>query len=370
MRIGIPTEIKDHEYRVALTPAGARALTDAGHEVVVQGGAGLGSGIPDEAYAGAGARVVPDADTAWAADLVAKIKEPEPSEFRHLRRDLVLVTFLHLAANRACTQALLDAGTTALAYETVQLPDGSLPLLAPMSEVAGRLATQMGAHHLLKSQGGAGVLLGGVPGARPGRVVVLGAGSAGRHATDMAVGLRADVTVLDISLAALRRVDAHHGGRVRTLAATAHAVEEAVLSADLVIGAVLVAGARTPTVVTDDVIARMRPGSVLVDIAVDQGGCFEGSRPTTHSDPTFEVHGSLMYCVANMPGAVPVTATDALTAATLPYLVALAERGWRDACRADPGLAAGLSTHDGMLLHAGVAAAHGMTAQDATPLLA
>jgi alanine dehydrogenase len=370
MTIGIPTEVKDHEYRVALTPAGARALSDAGHQVLVQAGAGLGSGLPDEAYVVAGARIVPSADDAWAADLVCKIKEPVASEYRQLRRDQVLFTYLHLAASRACTQALIDAGTTSIAYETVQPADGSLPLLAPMSEVAGRLATQAGAHHLLRSEGGRGVLLGGVPGAAPGRVVVLGAGTAGRHATEMAVGLHAEVTVLDVSLPRLRELDARYGGRVRTLASTAHAIEEAVTDADLVIGAVLVPGARAPILVDTATVARMRPGSVLVDVSVDQGGCFAGTRPTTYSDPTFPVHGSLLYCVANMPGAVPVTSTRALTAATLPYLVALAAHGWRAATRGDAALARGLNTHDGAVLHEGVAAAHGLRRSEPAEVLA
>src|SRR5665648_765323 len=292
MRIGIPTEVKDHEYRVAVTPAGARALTDAGHEVLVQAGAGLGSGLPDDAYVAAGARIVPDAADAWGADLVCKVKEPVESEYRRLRRDLVLFTYLHLAAGRRCTEALLAAGTTSIGYETVQLADGSLPLLAPMSEVAGR------------------------------------------HATEMAVGMHAEVTVLDVSLPRLRELDARYGGRVRTLASTAHAVQEAVLAADLVIGAVLVPGGRTPVLVDNGTVERMRPGSVLVDIAVDQGGCFADSRPTTYSDPTFPVHGSLLYCVANMPGVVPVTSTQAGTAATLPYLLALVGHGWRAAVTA------------------------------------
>ena len=370
MRIGIPTEVQDHEYRVSVTPAGARALTDAGHEVLVQAGAGLGSGLPDDAYVAARARIVPDAADAWGADLVCKIKEPVESEYRWLRRDLVLFTYLHLAANRPCTEALLASGTTSIAYETVQLADGSLPLLAPMSEVAGRLATQAGAHHLLKNEGGRGVLLGGVPGARPGHVVVLGAGTAGRHATEMAVGMHAEVTVLDVSLPRLRELDARYGGRVRTLASTAHAVEEAVLVADLVIGAVLVPGGRTPVLVDNGTVGRMRPGSVLVDIAVDQGGCFADSRPTTYSDPTFPVHGSLLYCVANMPGAVPVTSTQAVTAATLPYLLALVGHGWRAAAGADPALAAGVNTHDGALLHPGVARAHGLPVGELADALA
>ncbi len=370
MRIGIPTEVKDHEYRVALTPAGARSLTDAGHTVLVQAGAGEGSGLPDEAYRAAGAEVVSTAAGAWAAELVCKVKEPVEAEYAHLRRDQTLFTYLHLAASRACTQALLDAGTTAIAYETVQLPDGSLPLLAPMSEVAGRLATQAGAEQLLRSHGGRGVLLGGVPGAAPGRVVVLGAGTAGRHALQVAVGMEAEVTVLDVSLPRLREVEARYGGRVRTLASTAHAIEGAVLDADLVIGAVLVPGGRTPVLVTDEMIGAMRPGAVIVDIAVDQGGCVAGTRPTTYSDPTFRVHDCLLYCVANMPGAVPVTSTAAITAATLPFVHALAGHGWRDALRADAALAAGLNVHAGGLTHAGVAAAHGLAHTDVAAVLA
>lgn len=370
MRIGIPTEVKDNEYRVALTPAGAHALTAAGHDVLVQKGAGDGSGLPDEAYVAAGARTVPTADDAWSAELVCKIKEPVESEYGQLRSDQVLFTYLHLAASRSCTEALVAAGTTAVAYETVQLPDGSLPLLAPMSEVAGRLATQEGAHHLLRSGGGRGVLLGGVPGAAPGRVVVLGVGTAGWHAMQVAVGMQAEVTVLDVSLPRLREVSARYGGRVRTLASTAHAVAEAVADADLVIGAVLVPGGRTPVLVTDPMIAGMRPGAVLVDVAVDQGGCVEGSHPTTYSDPVFGVHEALMYCVANMPGAVPVTSTRAITAATLPYLVALAGAGWRAALAADPALARGLNTHAGAVLHAGVAEAHGMRPGDLASVIA
>lgn len=365
MRIGVPTEVKNHEYRVALTPAGAHALAAAGHEVLIQAGAGLGSGVVDDAYAAAGARVVPTAEDAWGADLVCKVKEPVESEYGLLRRDQVLFTFLHLAASRACTEALLAAGTTALAYETVELADGSLPLLAPMSEVAGRLATQVGAYHLLRSEGGRGVLPGGVPGVAPGSVVIIGGGVAGRHAADIAVGLRADVTILDVSLPRLRELDAAYGGRVRTLASNAYAVEQAVLQADLVVGAVLVPGRRAPTLVSDELVGRMREGSVLVDIAVDQGGCFESTRPTTHDAPTFRVAGSTFYCVANMPGVVPVTSTHALTAVTLPYLLSLAEHGWRGAVAADPALARGLTTHDGALLHAGVAEAHGLSS--ATP---
>ena len=369
MRIGIPTEVKEHEYRVALTPAGAHSLVEGGHQVLVQAGAGVGAGWPDEAYAASGARIVPHAADAWAADLVCKIKEPVRAEYPLLRRDQVLFTYLHLAASRSCTDALLAAGTTAIAYETVEHRDGALPLLAPMSEVAGRLATQEGAHHLLKQHGGRGVLLGGVPGAPPGRVVVIGAGTAGRHAVDMAVGLRADVTVLDVSVPRLRELDATYRGRVHTVASTPLAVHQAVLRADLVVGAVLVPGARAPHLVDDATVAQMRPGSVLVDVAIDQGGCFEGSRPTTYADPTFQVHDALFFCVTNMPGAVPVTSTLALTAATLPYLAVLANRGWRAACRADGALARGLNVHDGAVLHGGVAAAHGLPLAEVAEVL-
>ena len=360
MRIGVPGEVKEHEYRVAVTPAGAHALTEAGHRVLVQARAGVGAGWTDADYVASGARIVPTAADAWAADLVCKVKEPVPEEYAFLRPDQVLFTYLHLAASRSCTDALLTAGTTAIAYETVEYADGALPLLAPMSEVAGRLATQEGAHHLLTQHGGRGVLLGGVPGAPPGKVVVIGAGTAGRHATDVAVGLRADVTVLDVNAARLREPDGEFRGRVRTALSTPDSVRDAVLRADLVIGAVLVPGARAPRRVDDATIARMRPGTVLVDVAVDQGGCFEGSRPTTYRDPTFRVHDALFFCVANMPGAVPVTSTLALTAATFPYLAALASRGWRAACRADRALSRGLNVHGGVVVHRGVAAAHGL----------
>ena len=371
MRVGIPAEAKNHEYRVAITPAGVHQLAAAGHEVLVQAGAGSGSAVSDAQYAAAGATVVPEAARVWGeADLVCKVKEPVPSEYRHLREDLVLFTYLHLAADRQQTDALLAAGTTAIAYETVQLADRSLPLLAPMSEVAGRLAAQVGAYHLMRSAGGSGRLLGGVPGVTPGRVVVIGGGVAGQHAAEVALGMRADVTVLDVSVPRLRELDTAFGGRVRTLASSAYAVREAVTEADLVVGAVLVPGARAPKLVTDDMVAAMRPGSVLVDVAVDQGGCFESTRPTTHDDPTFRVHDAVFYCVANMPGAVPVTSTRALTNATLPYLTALAGRGWREALAADPALAAGLATHGGRLFHAGVGAAHGLPVADPGMVLA
>lgn len=360
MRVGVPTEVKNQEHRVAVTPAGVDHLVRAGHEVLVQSGAGSGSAITDDDFRRAGARVVGTADEVWAdAELVCKVKEPVASEYAHLRRGLVLFTYLHLAADRPATDALLAAGTTSIAYETVQLADGSLPLLAPMSEVAGRLATQVGAYHLMKNEGGSGTLLGGVPGVAPASVVVIGGGVAGRHAALIALGMHADVTVLDVSLPRLRELDAELGGRVRTLASSTYALAHEVAHADLVIGAVLVPGARAPKLVTDEMVAAMRPGSVLVDIAVDQGGCFESTHPTTHDDPTFAVHRSVFYCVANMPGAVPVTSTRALTNATLPYLTALADHGWRGALAADPALARGLATHDGTLHNAAVGAAHG-----------
>lgn len=350
MRIGVPREVKNNEFRVALTPAGAHELTRSGHEVLVERGAGLGSSIGDADYAAAGARIVATADETWAAaDLLLKVKEPIAAEYHRLRRGQVLFTYLHLAASPECTTALLDSGTTAIAYETVRLPDGSLPLLAPMSEVAGRLAPQAGASALLAAAGGRGVLLGGVPGVRPGRVVVIGAGVSGQNAVAMAVGLGADVTVLDLDITKLRHLDDRYAGRVTTVVSNAHELELACLEADLVIGAVLVPGARAPRLVSNELVSRMKPGSVLVDIAIDQGGCFEDSRPTTHADPTYRVHGSVFYCVANMPGAVPHTSTHALTNATLPYILRLANLGWEAALDADPALAAGLSTHAGAL---------------------
>ena len=362
MRIAVPREVKDSEFRVAITPAGVHELVGRGHVVSVQAGAGVGSSLPDEAYLAAGAKVVESADALWAdAELVLKVKEPVAEEYARLRPDLVLFTYLHLAASGECTRALTDAGTTAIAYETVQRDDGALPLLHPMSEVAGCLAPQVGASALLRAAGGRGLLLGGVSGVAPARVVVLGAGVSGSNAVAMAVGLWADVTVLDTDLEKLRAIDRRYEGRVTTLAANALSVEQAVLTADLVIGAVLVPGALAPRLVSNELVSRMRPGSVLVDIAIDQGGCFEDSRPTTHADPTFRVHGSLLYCVANMPGAVPHTSTYALTNATLPYAVALAD-GWQAALRRDPVLARGLNTHAGQVVQEPVAAAHGLTA--------
>lgn len=360
MRIGIPGEVKTHEHRVACTPAGARELVARGHEVVVETGAGIGSSFTDDAYRYAGARILDTADDVWAAgELILKVKEPVAEEYSRLRHDQVLFTYLHLAASKECTDALLSSGITALAYETVTAADNSLPLLAPMSEVAGRLAPQVGAYHLMRSGGGSGVLMGGVPGVRPADVVVLGAGVAGRNAIAVAHGMHADVTVLDVNIARLRDIDDQYRGRVRTLFSNRFEVENLVREADLVIGAVLVPGAKAPTLVSNDLVASMKSGSVLVDIAIDQGGCFADSRATTHTDPTYTVHESLFYCVANMPGAVPRTSTVALTNATLPYVIALADLGWRAAIAADPGLGAALSTHGGALFSESVAAAHG-----------
>ncbi len=371
MHVGIPTEVKNHEYRVAITPAGVHELVRHGHDVVVQAGAGIGSSIRDEEYVAAGAKIEESADEVWAgAELVLKVKEPVAEEYHRLREDLTLFTYLHLAASAPCTQALLDAGTTAIAYETVQLPNGALPLLYPMSEVAGCLAPQVGAHALMAAQGGRGLLLGGVTGVAPADVVVLGAGVSGSNAIAMATGSWADITVLDTNVDKLRAIDRRYNGRVKTLAANAYSIEQAVLAADLVIGAVLVPGALAPRLVSNELVSRMKPGSVLVDIAIDQGGCFEDSRPTTHADPTYQVHGSVFYCVANMPGAVPNTSTYALTNVTLPYAVALADRGWRRALAEDPVLAGGLNTVAGRVTNEPVAAAHGLEPVPVSQVLA
>ncbi|GAA3461439.1 alanine dehydrogenase [Saccharothrix longispora] len=359
MRIAVPREIKNHEYRVALTPAGAHELASRGHDVFVEAGAGLGSAIADDEYVAAGAKVLAAAEDVWAeGDLVLKVKEPIAEEYPLLREGQVLFTYLHLAADRPLTRALLDSRTTAIAYETVQTPNGALPLLAPMSEVAGRLAPQVGAFSLMKPSGGRGVLPGGVPGVHPARVVVIGGGVAGLNAAGIAAGMGADVEILDTNVDRLRHIDALYQGRLRTVTSNRYAVEQAVREADLVVGAVLVPGAKAPKLVSNELVAGMKPGSVLVDIAIDQGGCFADSRPTTHADPTYQVHDSVFYCVANMPGAVPRTSTYALTNVTLPHAVALAEHGWRAALRADASLALGLNTHEGLLTNAPVAEAH------------
>lgn len=358
MRVGVPTEVKAQEYRVAITPAGVREFTLHGHQVLVQSGAGLGSAHADTEFAAAGAQIVPTAGEVWAdSDLILKVKEPVDSEFAFLRPGLQLFTYLHLAASPACAQALLDHEVTAIAYETVQLPTGALPLLAPMSEVAGRLAPQVGAQALMKASGGRGVLLGGAPGVPAARVVILGAGVAGMNAAAIAVGMHANVTVLDRNVDALRHADHQYRGAVDTVISNAYEVERAVLDADLVIGAVLVAGARAPRLVSNDVVRQMRRGSVLVDISIDQGGCFEDSRPTTHDDPTYLVHDSIFYCVANMPGAVPRTSTYALTNVTLAYALALADRGLAAAVAHDAALAVGVNTHAGRLTNEAVATA-------------
>jgi alanine dehydrogenase len=363
MRVGVPAEVKNHEYRVAITPAGVHELVRHGHQVFVEREAGIGSSIPNEDYAAAGATVLDSPDEVWAAgDLVLKVKEPVAEEYGRMRSGQTLFTYLHLAASRDCTEALLKAGVTGIAYETVELADRSLPLLAPMSEVAGRLAPQVGAHTLLRAEGGRGVLMGGVSGVYAAKTVVIGAGVSGMNAAAIALGMQAEVLLLDRNIDKLRQADRIYQGHLQTVASNTYEIEKAVLDADLVIGAVLVPGAKAPTLVTNELVSRMKPGSVLVDISIDQGGCFEDSRPTTHAEPTYPVHGSVFYCVANMPGAVPHTSTYALTNVTLPYAVELADRGWRDALRADPALALGLNTYDGQVTYGPVAQAHGMSA--------
>ncbi|TBN56342.1 alanine dehydrogenase [Glaciihabitans arcticus] len=361
MKVAVPKEIKNNEFRVAITPAGVHDLVAHGHEVLVETGAGLGSSISDAAYVEAGATISPDAASTWAAaDMLLKVKEPIAAEYGYLRDDLLLFTYLHLAAEAELTAALISSRVTGIAYETVQLPNRALPLLAPMSEVAGRLAPIVGANAMLKPYGGPGLLVPGVPGTYPAKIVVLGGGVAGTNAVSVAVGLGADVVVLDTNLQRLRELDALYAGRVRTVASNGFEIERACLDADMVIGSVLVPGAKAPKLVSNELVSRMKPGSVLVDIAVDQGGCFADSRPTTHADPTFTVHGSLFYCVANMPGAVPNTSTYALTNATMPYVRALANQGWKAALRADAALALGLNTHAGQVVNEAVAVAHGL----------
>ena len=366
MKIGIPSEVKNNEFRVGITPVGVHELVHHGHTVFVQKGAGLGSSITDEEYVAQGATILDTADEVWgSAEMVMKVKEPIAEEYHRLREDLLLFTYLHLAADRPQTEELCAKGTTSIAYETVQLPSGMLPLLYPMSEVAGCLAPQVGAHALMKAQGGRGVLMGGVGGVANAKVVVLGGGVAGQNAANIALGMGADVTILDTDLDKLRMSFWRYNNRVHGLASSALAVKREVLSADMVIGAVLIPGAKAPKLVTNELVAQMKPGSVLVDIAIDQGGCFEDSHPTTHAEPTYAVHDSVFYCVANMPGAVPNTSTWALTNATLPYAVRLADQGWKRACQEDRALALGLNTYAGEVTCPGVAEAFDMAC---TPL--
>lgn len=370
MRVGVPRELKDNEYRVAITPAGVRELVVGGHNVLIEHDAGRGSSITNAEFERAGATIVPDADSVFAdSDLVLKVKEPVPEEFGRLREGLVLFTYLHLAASAEVTKALVQSGTHAVAYETVEMSDGTLPLLAPMSEVAGRMAPQVGANHLEREHGGRGILLGGVSGVRPARVVVLGAGMAGQNAAWIAQGMEAEVVILDTNINKLRDVDRIHQGKILTLASNRLSLEETVASADLVIGAVLIPGALAPKLVTEEVIAEMRPGSVAVDISIDQGGCFATSKMTTHSEPTYKVHDVVHYCVGNMPGAVPHTSTYALTNATLPYAAQLADKGLETAIRDDPALAKGVNVYKGAVTYEPVAEAHGLEAVALTELL-
>ena len=360
MIIGLPKEIKDNEYRVAMTPGGVLQLVRAGHEVWVETNAGEGSGFPDAQYQAAGAKIVPTNADAWSAQMVVKVKEPQPSEYEFMRPDLVLFTYLHLAAEERLTREMMARGTTGIAYETVELPNGQLPLLTPMSEVAGRMAIQVGARYMEKMYGGRGKLLGGVPGVRPANVVIIGAGVVGTNAAQMALGVGAQVYIIDINLDRLRYLDEVLGGRLTTLSSNPLTIAEAVRRADLVVGAVLIKGAKAPKLVTREMISTMTPGSVIVDVAVDQGGCVEATRPTTHSDPIIVVGDVILYCVANMPGAVPRTSTYALSNATLPYVVRLANLGAEGAVRADPALAKGVNTYKGKVTYPGVAEAFGL----------
>ena len=360
MIIGIPKEIKNNEFRVSATASSVHAYVTAGHQVLVEKNAGLGSGISNEDYIKAGGKIIDSADELWQkADLIQKVKEPIEAEYKRMRKGQILFTYLHLAANKACTQAIMDSGCTAIAYETVEV-DGALPLLAPMSEVAGRMSIQVGASALEASKGGAGVLLGGVPGVRPGKVVVIGGGVVGVAAATIAHGMRADVTIMDLDLKRLAQIDQIFAGNVKTLASSGYEIEKEVMAADLVIGAVLVHGAKAPKLVSNSLVKKMKPGSVLVDVAIDQGGCFEDSKPTTHQDPTYKVHDAIFYCVANMPGAVPATSTYALANATIKYGLALANKGWQKALADDAGLAKGLNVHDGKVMYEAVAKAHNL----------
>jgi alanine dehydrogenase len=359
--VGIPREIKDNEYRVAATPEGVRELVDAGQTVLVEEGAGAGSSLAEERYKRAGAQFVASSDDVWReADMILKVKEPVPAEFDRMREGQILFTYLHLAADRALTHELIRRRVQAVAYETVQLADGRLPLLAPMSEVAGRMAPHVAARFLEKEAGGRGVLMGGVSGVRPAKVLVLGAGMAGANAAWIAAGMEAEVIVVDKNLDKLRFIDQIHKGRIVTLMSDRLTLEQRVREADAVIGSVLLPGARAPVIVSDEMVASMRPGSVIVDIAIDQGGCVATSRMTTHSDPTYTVHDVVHYCVGNMPGAVPNTSTYALTNVTLPYALAIAVRGLEEAVRADPVLAAGVNVYAGSVTNDGVAEAHGL----------
>jgi alanine dehydrogenase len=361
MIVGVPREIKSNESRVAITPEGVSELVHSGHVVLIEEHAGVGSSISNEDFIVAGAEVSSTSDEIWSkAELVLKVKEPLEVEYPKMRIGQTLFTYLHLAASKACTDAIVKSGVTAIAYETVE-SNGVLPLLAPMSEVAGRLATQVGATALQKPLGGRGVLLGGVPGVAPGGVVVIGGGVAGLNAAVIALGMGADVTVFDRSISRLQYIDAIYSGRIKTLVASKHAIEREVKLADLVIGAVLVHGAKAPKLISNSLVSQMKKGSVLVDIAIDQGGCFEDSKPTTHDEPTFMVHNSIFYCVANMPGAVPVASTYALTNATLPFVLSIVNNGWEAACRKDLALAKGLNVHEGKIFYDAVAEAHGYT---------
>ena len=360
MIIGIPKEIKNNEFRVSATASGVHAYIAAGHQVLVEKNAGVGSGISDADYIKAGAKIIDAADELWQkAELIQKVKEPIEIEYKRMRKGQILYTYLHLAANKSCTQAIMDSGITAIAYETVEV-DGALPLLAPMSEVAGRMSIQVGAAALEASKGGAGVLLGGVPGVRPGKVVVIGGGVVGIAAATIAHGMRADVTVMDLDLKRLGQIDQIFAGNVKTLASSSYEIEKEVIGADLVIGAVLVHGAKAPKLVSNALVKKMKPGAVLVDVAIDQGGCFEDSKPTTHQDPTYKVHDVIFYCVANMPGAVPATSTYALANATIGYGLSLANKGWQRAIADDASLALGLNVHEGKIVYAAVAKAHNL----------
>jgi alanine dehydrogenase len=370
VKVGIPREVKNNEYRVAITPSGVHELSRSGHDVYVETDAGVGSSITNQDYVAAGAKILDSADDVWATgDLILKVKEPIASEYPKMREGQTLFTYLHLAADKALTEELVKAKVTGIAYETVELADRSLPLLAPMSEVAGRLAPQVGAHTLMAAQGGRGLLMGGVSGVYAAKVVVIGAGVSGMNAAAIALGMQAEVLLLDRNVAKLRVADAIYQGHCQTVTSNAYEVERAISDADLVIGAVLVPGAKAPTLVTNEQVSRMKPGSVLVDISIDQGGCFEDSHATTHADPTYKVHNSVFYCVANMPGAVPHTSTYALTNVTLPYAVELANLGWRKALQADHALALGLNTYDGAVTYGPVAEAHGFASMSLAEVL-